>query len=125
MALPFQVRVTRESPPDAVKLVGGDGIVSGADWISSKAVRVAEPADAVIVADTSAGTWVVDTVKVADELPAGTVTLAGTPAFTLLLERLTTNPPAGAAAESVTVPVEETPPTTVVGDRESPVRITD
>ena len=47
---------------------------------------------------------------------AGTVTLAGTcAAAPLLLERVTTAPPVGAALVSVTVPVEEVPPTTEVG----------
>lgn len=60
------------------------------------------------------------TVKVALLLPAGTVTLAGTLADPLLLERLTTAPPAGAGPLSVTVPVEDcAPPTTLVGLRVS------
>lgn len=56
------------------------------------------------------------TAKVALLLPAGTVTLAGTLADPLLLERVTCAPPAGAGPLSVTVPVEDcTPPTTLVG----------
>jgi len=44
------------------------------------------------------------------------VTLAGTAATEeLLLARLTTAPPLGAAALSVTVPWEELPPSTAVG----------
>ena len=54
-------------------------------------------------------------VKVADVLPAGTVTLAGSVAAGLPLERLTTAPPVGAWAFRVTVPAELAPPTTVVG----------
>jgi hypothetical protein len=55
-------------------------------------------------------------VKVAVVAPATTVTLAGTwAAAVLLLVRLTTAPPAGAGLSSVTVPVEETPPSTVAG----------
>ena len=53
--------------------------------------------------------------KVADVLPAGTVTDAGTVATVKLLARLTFNPPVGAVEVSVTVPVVEIPPTTVVG----------
>jgi hypothetical protein len=49
--------------------------------------------------------------------PAGTVTLAGTVAAVLVSDRDTTAPPVGAVPFSVTVPVEETPPTTVDGLR--------
>src|SRR5437867_9781758 len=63
-------------------------------------------------------TGVVLTVKVALVLPAGTVTLAGTVAApVLLLDKLTTAPPLGAGPLSVTVPVEELPPVTLVGLR--------
>jgi hypothetical protein len=66
------------------------------------------------------------TVKVADAAPAGTVTLAGSVATAvLLLERLICNPPAGAAALSVTVPCEEDPPRTMVGSRLSDDKTTD
>jgi hypothetical protein len=65
------------------------------------------------------------TVKVADVLPAGTVTLFGTvAAAVLLLERVTTEPPVGAATLSRTVPVELFPPTTEVGLNVNDVRVT-
>jgi hypothetical protein len=52
-----------------------------------------------------------------------TVTEAGTvAAAVLLLDRLTTAPPGGAAPFNVTVPVEELPPTTEVGFSVSEVR---
>jgi hypothetical protein len=57
------------------------------------------------------------TVNVALVAPAGTVTLSGTrAAIVLLLDRLTTTPPAGAGPVNVTLPVDvPIPPTTLVG----------
>ena len=60
-------------------------------------------------------TGVVVTVKFAVVLPAATVTLAGTVAEALLLDRATEMPPVGAVAFRVTVPVEGLPPVTEVG----------
>jgi hypothetical protein len=58
----------------------------------------------------------IEKLAVAD--PARTVTLAGTVATEgVPLVRVTTMPPAGAFAESVTVPVLELPPTTLAGER--------
>ena len=59
------------------------------------------------------------TLKVAVMLPAGTVTFEGTAAWAeLLLDKVTTKPPVGAGAVSVTVPTELLPPRTTVGLRE-------
>jgi len=70
----------------------------------------------VIVAEALLTTGLVGMVKLAVVAPAATVTLAGTCAtVALLLDRVTTAPPAGAAAANVTVPVDEVPPTTEVG----------
>jgi len=72
-----------------------------------------------------APTALVLTVKVALVAPAATVTLEGTRATAvLLLERETCAPPDGAAALSVTVPVEELPPMTLVGLRLIAERVT-
>jgi len=62
-----------------------------------------------------AATALVLTVNVALVAPAATVTLEGTLAAPLLLESATCAPPAGAGPLSVTVPVEEFPPVTLVG----------
>ena len=88
--------------------------------IVSSAVLVTPPATALIVATVPVDTAVVVTVNVAVVAPALTVTLAGTVADALLLERATAVPPAGAAPVKVMVPVEELPPTTVVGFNEIP-----
>lgn len=84
-------------------------------------VPVTEPpfAVAVIVADWFVPTATVVAVKVAVVAPAATVTVAGTLTVELFEESDTLWPPAGAAALSVTVPVELVPPTTVVGFSET------
>ena len=63
-----------------------------------------------------AATACVLTVKLVLLTPAGMVTVAGTLAALLLLESATCAPPDGAAALSVTVPVDDcAPPLTLVG----------
>jgi hypothetical protein len=58
------------------------------------------------------------TVKVAVVAPPATVTFAGTVAAdVMLLERVTTIPPAGAGPVRVTIPVDGLPPCTLVGLR--------
>jgi len=79
------------------------------------AVRVAPPRVAERVAEPLLVRGNVVTAKVAVVAPAATVTLAGTAAEALLLASVTTAPPAGAAADKVTVPVEPAPPTTEAG----------
>src|SRR5260370_14375566 len=70
------------------------------------------------VVDTA--TALVLTVNDAVVAPAATVTLEGTVATdVLLLESATCAPPVGAGPLSVTVPVEEFPPVTLVGFRET------
>src|SRR5712671_1881834 len=73
-----------------------------------------------------AATALVLTVKDALVAPAATVTLEGTlAAVVLLLESVTCAPPVGAGPLSVTVPVEEFPPVTLVGFSEIEERETD
>jgi hypothetical protein len=78
----------------------------------------------VIVTELVAATALVVTVKVVVVLLAGTVTLDGIVATAvLLLDRVTTAPPAGAATLRVIVAVEEFPPTTLPGASVSPFSV--
>ena len=76
-------------------------------------------------AEADTVTWVtlltgpVVAVNVADEAPARTVTLPGTVTEGPLLDRVTTVPPKGAGPFKMTVPVDEIPPNTVAGLRET------
>ena len=67
-----------------------------------------------MVTVVDAVTALVLTVKVWVVAPAGTATLVGTLAAPLLLESATCAPPAGAGPPSVTVPIDEFPPVTLV-----------
>jgi hypothetical protein len=88
--------------------------------IESDAVLETPFRAAVIVALDGFFVFFVLTVNVCDAAPSAKTTLAGTVASDVLeLVRFTVAPPAGAAAESVTVPVDVPPPTTVVGLSES------
>lgn len=74
------------------------------------------PRVALIVAVIFRFPLVVVTLKLADELPEGIVTVDGTIARKgWLLDKLTTMPPEGAGPLSATVPIEVAPPATVVG----------
>ena len=75
-------------------------------------VAVADVPPAVVVA-----------VNVAVLLPAAMVTVAGTIAALLLLDKATEMPPLGAAAVNVTVPPEDAPPGTLVGLRDTDVSV--
>jgi len=130
-AAPLKVTVpVEEFPPvtlvgfsESEERVGGGGgaavTVSEADLLAPLNVAEIET-----VVDTA--TALVLTVNVALVAPAATVTLDGTLAtVVLLLESVTTAPPDGAAPLSVTVPVEEFPPVTLVGFTETEERVTD
>src|SRR5438876_2898163 len=77
-----------------------------------------------MVTVVDAVTALVLTVNVALVAPAVTVTLEGTVATDVsLLESATCAPPDGAGPLSVTLPVDEFPPVTLVGLRVSEVRV--
>ena len=87
-------------------------------------VRVTVLYSAEIVTEVLLATGLVVMVKVAVVAPAATVTLAGAwAAAVLLLETVTSAPPTGAGPLNVTVPVEDTPPSTDVGLRVTDVRV--
>ena len=106
-------------PQTEVGLIVSDWSVTLGEGLTVRvAVRETPPAEAVIVTLVALETARVETVKFALVAPAGTVTVLGTVAtFVLLLLRFTTNPPDGAGAVRVTVPVLLLPPTTLVGFR--------
>jgi hypothetical protein len=81
------------------------------------AVRLVLPNVAVSVTTVVLATDVVATLNAALVAPLGTVTLVGADAAVELSLSDTANPPLGAAALNVTVPVEDVPPATVVGLR--------
>jgi hypothetical protein len=90
-------------------------VSAGADGLTvSVAERVTPPETAVMVTVVDDVTDVVATPKLADEAPAGTVTLAATPA-TALLDESSTTVGDWAGPLSVTVPCEAEPPMTEVG----------
>jgi hypothetical protein len=87
------------------------------------AVRVTDPALAVIVAGVEAVTALVEMANVALVAPAATTTLAGTVATALLLDSCTANPPVGAADVRVSVPCAAVPPRTLAGLTATPERV--
>jgi hypothetical protein len=77
-----------------------------------------------MVTEVLAATGLVVIVNVAVVAPAGTVTLARTcAAVALLLESVTTDPPAGAGPVNFTMPVDEVPPITEAGLTVTPLPV--
>ena len=92
------------------ELTAGPLTVKLAFWV--------DPYVADMVSGVLADTGLLVTVKVAVVALAATVTVAGTcAAALLLLDRVITAPPAGAAPFKVTVPVDELPPVRELGFR--------
>ena len=118
-AAPFKLTVPVEDVPprtdvgETVRALTVGGVMVRVDDC------VDEPRLAVITAVVDADTAVVFTRKVAEVDPAATETVAGTVAEVESLDNFTTVPPAGAVPVKVTVPFEEIPPSTLVGERET------
>ncbi len=123
-AIPFSVTVPVELLPPSTLfgLIATDESDGG--FTVRIVVRVVAPSVAEIVTEVAVVTADVVIVNVAVVAPAATVTDAGTFAAVLSSEMATLIPPAGAAADRVTVPVEFTPPITVAGDLETDCSVT-
>ncbi len=123
-AAPFKVTVPVEDAPPS-GLLGLSETEEGVAALTVKvAVLVVPLSTAEIVTEVLAGTGVVVIVNVAVVAPAATVTLAGNVAAdVLLLDSVTRAPPEGAAPFKVTVPVEDAPPTGLLGLNETDERV--
>lgn len=123
-AAPFSVTVPVELFPPTTEV----GFSERADRVAALTVSVAAwltPYVPVMLTELLAATALVVTVNVAKVLPAVTVTLAGACATeVLLVDRVTTTPPVAAGPVRVTVPVEELPPVTLAGLKDTELRTT-
>lgn len=123
-AAPFSVNVPLELAPPVTVLGFRVSAVSSAGVTVRELLLVVVPSVAEMETAIEDATPLVEIVKFALVEPLGINTLGGTCATdVLLLSKLTTSPPAGAAPLNVTVPVEGFPPTTEVGDLEKEDRL--
>lgn len=120
---PFRVTVPVDVFPPTTEVGFSVKPERVAALIVSVAVFEAPANVAEIVDEVFELTAVVVTVNVAVELPAGTVTDAGTVALALVEDSVTTDPPVPAFPLRVTVPIDEVPPVTVAGLNEMPVNV--
>jgi hypothetical protein len=120
-AATVKVTVPVEVLPAVTEVGFSESELSAALVMVSTAVLLTPLYPAVMVAVPEAVDTVL-TLKVAKVLPAATVTLAGTVAPVLLLARVTSTPPVGAAPVKVTVPVELPPAVMEVGLSETELR---
>jgi hypothetical protein len=113
---PLSVTVPVEGVPPTTAVGDTVSPVSADGKIVSVAFAEEVPRPAVTVAEVDADTETVVIVKFANDWPWATITVAGTLAAALLLVKVTVTPFIEATGPlRVTVPVEETPPLTVVG----------
>jgi len=115
-ATPVNVTVPCELTPPTT-LLGLNATELTLGFTVRFAFCVAPPNEAEMVTGVELETTLVFTGKVVLVVFAATVTVGETLAAGLLLDRLTIRPPVGAAPFNVTVPVDVTPPATVVGLR--------
>jgi len=112
---PARVTVPDDEPPPTTD----DGVNVTLERFAAVTVRFAvnvfAPCVAVIVTGIPAVTGWVETVNVAEDAPAGMVTVEGTEAAKLLALRLTASPPVGAVPFIVSVPVAVLPPAIELG----------
>jgi hypothetical protein len=114
-AIEVRVAVPVEDAPPFTLVGLTEMELSAAGVTVREAVAEVLFAVAVMVAVVLEATALVVMLKVAVVAPEATVTELGTAAALLLLERLAENPAEGAGLARVTVPVEATPPATLVG----------
>jgi hypothetical protein len=114
LVLVASTRSLRLSRSYSARVMETRSAVEVAGVMVSVAVRVTPPSVALMVALVVEVTAVVLTLKVAEDEPAGTVTLAGSVARALLLARLTVVA-ADAVALRVTRPCDVPPPVTELG----------
>ena len=105
-----------EAPPTRLAGASATAVRLAGGLTVRVVVRLTPAKVAVSVTGVAVVTDEVVAANVALVAPAATVTLAGTVTALLALVSATCAPPVGAGAVRVTVPVEEAPPTTLVGE---------
>lgn len=116
---PFKVALQTNMAPAAAGLGVQASEISFSFWIVRVAAAWFCPRTALTLAVPAGAETAAAAEKVAAVLPAAIVTAGGTVRAALLLDKVMTDPPAGAAVGIRTVHVDLVPPTTVTGAQES------